>query len=108
MPVLPLADHVTPQSALAAAEPCVLLKLGEIVLKGKNRQRFERLLHENIRHAVADLGIPLRLWQRDGVIVLTIAGGRPGSRPAGRRPKLPAGSPSRWPRKRQWTSLPTG
>ena len=38
-------------------EPCVLLKLGEIVLKGKNRQRFERLLHENIRRPVRDLGI---------------------------------------------------
>ena len=53
------------------SEPCVLLKLGEIVLKGKNRQQFERLLQNNIRLAVADLGIGLRLWQRDGVIVLS-------------------------------------
>jgi len=53
----------------------VLLKLGEIVLKGKNRQRFERLLHDNIRRAVRDLGIPLQLWQRDGVIVLTVPAG---------------------------------
>jgi thiamine biosynthesis protein ThiI len=51
-------------------EQCVLLKLGEIVLKGKNRQQFERLLHNNIRNAVRDLGIDLRIWQRDGVIVL--------------------------------------
>jgi thiamine biosynthesis protein ThiI len=51
-------------------EPCVLLKLGEIVLKGRNRQQFERLLHNNIRNAVRDLGIDLRIWQRDGVIVL--------------------------------------
>ena len=51
-------------------EPCVLLKLGEIVLKGKNRQQFERLLQNNIRLAVADLGVDVRLWQRDGVIVL--------------------------------------
>ncbi len=52
-------------------EPCVLLKLGEIVLKGKNRQQFERLLQNNIRLAAADLGVGIRLWQRDGVIVLT-------------------------------------
>ena len=75
MPALPLADRVTPLAATARHEPCVLLKLGEIVLKGKNRQRFERLLHDNIRRAVRDLGIPLQLWQRDGVIVLTIPAG---------------------------------
>ncbi len=55
-------------------EPCVLLKLGEIVLKGKNRQQFERLLHENIRRAVHDLGIRVQIWQREGVIVLRLAG----------------------------------
>jgi thiamine biosynthesis protein ThiI len=54
-------------------EPCVLLKLGEIVLKGKNRQQFERLLQNNIRLAAADLGVGVRLWQRDGVIVLSPA-----------------------------------
>jgi tRNA uracil 4-sulfurtransferase len=52
-------------------QPCVLLKLGEIVLKGRNRQQFEKLLQNNIRLAVADLGHSVRLWQRDGVIVLT-------------------------------------
>jgi thiamine biosynthesis protein ThiI len=51
----------------------VLLKLGEIVLKGKNRQQFERLLQNNIRLAAADLGLGIRLWQRDGVIVLSPA-----------------------------------
>ncbi|HTV98681.1 MAG TPA: tRNA uracil 4-sulfurtransferase ThiI [Streptosporangiaceae bacterium] len=54
----------------APHEPCVLLKLGEIVLKGKNRQQFERLLHENIRRAVRDLGLRVQIWQREGVIVL--------------------------------------
>src|SRR5215469_7056751 len=54
-------------------EPCVLLKLGEIVLKGKNRQRFERLLQNNIRLAVEELGVGVRLWQRDGVIVVNPA-----------------------------------
>ena len=56
----------------ALHEPCVLLKLGEVVLKGKNRQRFERMLHENIRRAVRDLGIGIRIWQREGVIVLRV------------------------------------
>ena len=35
-------------------EPCVLLKLGEIVLKGRNRQQFERILQGNIRAAVRE------------------------------------------------------
>src|SRR5216683_1770700 len=69
-------------------EPCVLLKLGEIVLKGKNRQQFERLLHDNIRRAVRDIGVPLQLWQREGVIVLTVAarGTLPGRTPGGAAP----------------------
>jgi tRNA uracil 4-sulfurtransferase len=54
------------------SEPCVLLKLGEIVLKGRNRQQFEKLLHTNIRGAVRDMKIALRLWQREGVILLRI------------------------------------
>ncbi len=85
MPALPLADHVTPQQAAGGCEPCVLLKLGEIVLKGKNRQRFERLLQDNIRRAIRDLGVPVQLWHRDGVIVLTIAAG-PAMIPASREP----------------------
>ena len=56
----------------ALHEPCVLLKLGEIVLKGRNRQQFERLLHENIRRAVHDLDVRVQLWQREGVIVLRV------------------------------------
>src|SRR5215470_7452784 len=69
MTALPASDTVTPAQA-GPHEPCVLLKLGEIVLKGKNRQQFERLLQNNIRLAVADLGVGVRLWQRDGVVVL--------------------------------------
>jgi thiamine biosynthesis protein ThiI len=53
-------------------EPCVLLKLGEVVLKGGNRQRFEKMLHANIRRAIRDLGTGVRLWQREGVIVLRV------------------------------------
>src|SRR5215475_14318501 len=59
-------------------EPCVLLKLGEVILKGRNRQQFERLLHENIRRAVRDLGVTVRIWQREGVIVLRVSGSEPG------------------------------
>jgi tRNA uracil 4-sulfurtransferase len=56
-------------------EPCVLLKLGEIVLKGRNRQQFERLLHGNIRAAVRDIGVPVDVRQREGVILLRVADG---------------------------------
>ena len=56
-------------------EPCVLLKLGEIVLKGRNRQQFEHILHGNIRVAVRDLGLPVDLRQREGVILLRVADG---------------------------------
>src|SRR5262249_19339247 len=55
-------------------EPCVLLKLGEIVLKGRNRRQFERLLHTNIRSAVRDLEFAVQLWQREGVIVVRVEG----------------------------------
>ena len=55
-------------------EPCVLLKLGEIVLKGRNRQQLERLLHTNIRRAVRDLEFAVQLWQREGVILLRVEG----------------------------------
>ena len=70
--VLPATSD--PDAAPRLHEPCVLLKLGEIVLKGRNRQQFERLLHDNIRRAVRDLGIEIRVWQREGVIVLRVAG----------------------------------
>jgi len=56
-------------------EPCVLLKLGEIVLKGRNRQHFEGILNGNIRAALRDTGIPFDMRQRDGVILLRVADG---------------------------------
>jgi len=71
-PLTPLAAGSPASGAAALHEPCVLLKLGEIVLKGKNRQRFERILHDNIRRSVRDLGIGIRIWQREGVIVLRV------------------------------------
>jgi thiamine biosynthesis protein ThiI len=66
------ANAPGPQAKPRLGEPCVLVKLGEIVLKGRNRQQFERLLHANIRAAIRPLGFPIRLWQREGVILLRI------------------------------------
>jgi thiamine biosynthesis protein ThiI len=70
MTALPFPD-LTHTDASYSGWPCVLLKLGEIVLKGRNRQQFEKLLQNNIRLAVASLGVGVRLWQRNGVIVLS-------------------------------------
>ena len=53
----------------------MLLKLGEIVLKGRNRQQFERILHGNIRAALAGLDLPVDMRQREGVIMLRVADG---------------------------------
>ena len=46
-----------PAEISTSLEPCVLLKVGEIVLKGGNRQHFERLLQANIRRALRELGL---------------------------------------------------
>jgi tRNA uracil 4-sulfurtransferase len=75
---LPVTSHADPDAAGDLHEPCVLLKLGEIVLKGRNRQQFERLLHDNIRRAVRDIGVQVRVWQREGVIVLRVVGAESG------------------------------
>ncbi|MEV5706938.1 tRNA uracil 4-sulfurtransferase ThiI [Actinoallomurus sp. NPDC052274] len=76
---MPTLETTTqPQNAERPAvvgEPCVLLKLGEIVLKGKNRELFERRLQNNIRAAVKGLGIKINLWQREGVIVVRTESG---------------------------------
>jgi thiamine biosynthesis protein ThiI len=78
MSVLPVSAPVAPRAVVPAHEPCVLLKLGEIVLKGRNRQQFERMLHDNIRRAVRDIGVGVRVWQREGVIVLRVSGAEAG------------------------------
>src|SRR3984957_8539177 len=82
MPVSPLAAQPAALAGVSLPEPCVVLKLGEVVLKGGNRQRFERMLHESIRRAVADLGLVVRIWQRDGVIVLRLGAEGPAGPPA--------------------------
>ena len=48
---------------------CVLLKFGEIVLRGRNRGRFYDELQRNVRRALAELG-PLELRQRGGVLAV--------------------------------------
>jgi thiamine biosynthesis protein ThiI len=50
-------------------QPCVLLKYGEIVLRGRNRWRFYQQLHENVRRATRDLP-NVRFQQRGGVLAL--------------------------------------
>ena len=78
-----MAQHAGTATA-GPGEPCVLLKLGEVVLKGGNRQQFERMLQANIRKAMAGLHPGVRLWQRDGLIVVRLAreGGTPADGPA--------------------------
>ncbi|HEY9241131.1 MAG TPA: tRNA 4-thiouridine(8) synthase ThiI, partial [Streptosporangiaceae bacterium] len=63
-----------PAETSTTLEPCVLLKVGEIVLKGGNRQYFERMLQANLRRALRDLA-PVRLWNRNGVILVRLADG---------------------------------
>ena len=95
-------------------EPCVLLKLGEIVLKGRNRQHFGRILHDNLRAALRDTGIPVDMRQRDGVILLRVADGASrgpdglGGRPRASSPSGPGTSraSSRWPARSGWPRRP--
>jgi thiamine biosynthesis protein ThiI len=47
----------------------VLLKYGEMVLRGRNRRRFYEQLHRNVRRQLADLG-PLELRPRGGALAL--------------------------------------
>ncbi|GAA3802456.1 tRNA 4-thiouridine(8) synthase ThiI [Sphaerisporangium flaviroseum] len=64
---------VLPPSALG--EPCLLLKLGEVVLKGKNRELFERQLQFNIKAALKSFGVKVDVRQRHGVIAILLPEG---------------------------------
>jgi tRNA uracil 4-sulfurtransferase len=55
-------------------QPCVLLKFGELALKGRNRPLFVGALERNLRRAAEGLG-PLEVRHRGGVFVVT--GGEP-------------------------------
>ncbi len=59
---------------MADAQPCVLLKFGELALKGKNRPLFVGALERNLRRAAEGLG-RLEVRHRGGVFVVT--GGEP-------------------------------
>ena len=48
---------------------CVLLKVGEIVLRGRNRWRFYAQLQRNVKRSFRDLG-PLDIRQRGGVLAV--------------------------------------
>ena len=54
---------------MSAVERCVLLKYGEMVLRGRNRGRFYEALQRNVRRSMRDLG-PLELRQRGGVLAV--------------------------------------
>jgi tRNA uracil 4-sulfurtransferase len=56
----------------SVAEPCVVLKLGEVVLKGRNRQQFERLQQRNVKAAVKDTGLPTEVLHREGVVLVRV------------------------------------
>ena len=49
---------------------CVLLKFGELALKGRNRPLFVNALERNLRRLMADLG-PLEVRHRGGVLIVT-------------------------------------
>jgi thiamine biosynthesis protein ThiI len=51
-------------------QQCVLLKFGELALKGRNRPRFVKELDRNLRRLTADLG-PLEVRHRGGVFIVT-------------------------------------
>jgi thiamine biosynthesis protein ThiI len=48
---------------------CVLLKYGEMVLRGRNRHRFYEQLQRNLRRQLRGLG-PLELYQRGGALAV--------------------------------------
>ncbi|GAA4888277.1 tRNA uracil 4-sulfurtransferase ThiI [Saccharopolyspora cebuensis] len=52
------------------AQPCVLLKHGEIAIKGRNRGTFERMLLGNLERAVAEVDPGAAVERRAGVSVL--------------------------------------
>lgn len=70
------AAAAVPERAPVGGEPCVLIKLGEVVLKGKNREQFERRLQQNVRDAVRDVA-PVDIVRRHGVMVVRVREGAP-------------------------------
>jgi thiamine biosynthesis protein ThiI len=51
-------------------QQCVVLKFGELALKGRNRPLFVNALERNLRRLTADLG-PVEIRHRGGVFIVT-------------------------------------
>ena len=60
---------VNGRAAGSGMRPCVLLKFGEMALKGRNQWRFVERLEGNVRRAVRGSG-PVELRRRAGVLAL--------------------------------------
>lgn len=67
-------EHGASAPGEAIGEPCLLLKLGEVVLKGRNRDQFEKRLRDNIRSAARDVPGEITMWRREGVIAVRTTG----------------------------------
>ncbi len=53
------------------SQPCVLLKHGELAIKGRNRGVFERHLLRNLEWALGEVDPRARVERRAGVLVVT-------------------------------------
>ncbi|MBO2452513.1 tRNA 4-thiouridine(8) synthase ThiI [Actinomadura barringtoniae] len=69
MTTLDAAPQVVAEPTAVDGEPCVLIKLGEVVLKGKNRELFERRLADNVRTAVRPIA-RVDVIRRHGVFIV--------------------------------------
>ncbi|GAA2578387.1 tRNA uracil 4-sulfurtransferase ThiI [Actinomadura fulvescens] len=69
MPTLDAATEAVQAQTQVDGEPCVLIKLGEVVLKGKNRELFERRLADNVRAAVRPIA-RVDVIRRHGVFIV--------------------------------------
>ena len=67
-------EHRASSPSEPIGEPCLLLKLGEVVLKGRNRDQFEKRLRDNIRSAAKDVPGEITIWRREGVIAVRTTG----------------------------------
>ncbi|MFI0445014.1 tRNA uracil 4-sulfurtransferase ThiI [Actinomadura sp. 6N118] len=69
MPTLDTATEAVQAQTTVDGEPCVLIKLGEVVLKGKNRELFERRLADNVRSATRGIA-RVDVIRRHGVFIV--------------------------------------
>ena len=72
MPDEPSMPTVPSPGTPRPSGPCVLLKHGEIFLKGRNRHLFTERLHDNLRHALR--GIGGSTWIKSGQNVTVLGG----------------------------------